>query len=126
MGECKPFVAALPFIRQFSHREEIMDKYIAVLPGNFGAKNSGIVSRDRARQWAESQLTGTKATKVIVAEVVETVELSAPPVAIKPFHPPGVPTHGDRVEARHNGPLQQWEDGKNGWDASAGATREDV
>lgn len=73
-----------------------MDKYVAY----YGNQVSGIISKDRARQWAEEKISTGRAKKVFITEMVETVEPTFPQITIKPFHPAGVPTHGDRVEAR--------------------------
>lgn len=46
---------------------------------------SGIQSKEKVLQWATELLGQVKVGKVHVAEVIEVVERSTPPISVKPF-----------------------------------------
>lgn len=59
-----------------------MKRYIAFS----GNSNSGIVTRETAREWALNWLTKNPNTlKVHIAEVVETADRDIPPITINQF-----------------------------------------
>ena len=58
-----------------------MKRYIAF----HNSSNSGIRSKEAALQWATELLGQGKVGLVHLAEVIETVERSAPPIEVKPF-----------------------------------------
>lgn len=47
--------------------------------------NSGIQTKEYATNWAQELLGQGKVSKVHIAEVIEVVERSAPPIEVKPF-----------------------------------------
>lgn len=50
-----------------------------------GSANSGIKSKEGATQWATELLGQGKVGHVHIAEIIEIVERSAPPITVKPF-----------------------------------------
>lgn len=58
-----------------------MKRYIAF----HNSMNSGIKSKEAALQWAQELLGQGKVGKVHIAEVIEVVERSAPPISVKQF-----------------------------------------
>ena len=50
-----------------------------------GSSNSGIKSKEAATQWATELLGQGKVASVHIAEIIEVVERSAPPILVKPF-----------------------------------------
>lgn len=59
-----------------------MNKFIAFN----GSSNSGIQTKEKAVEWASTTMTHHKVDKIHIAEVIEVVERTVPPVKVTPFH----------------------------------------
>lgn len=58
-----------------------MKKFIAF----HGTSNSGVQTREKALHWASDMLNTTKAGKIYLTEITDTIERANVPIEVKPF-----------------------------------------
>lgn len=58
-----------------------MKKYIAIN----GGSTSGIVTKEKAHEWARNQLAAQRVDKILIGEIIETVERTEPQIKVTSF-----------------------------------------
>lgn len=61
----------------------VSKSYIAFHSGS----QSGIQTHEKAMKWAQDQMTGGRVDKVHIAQIIEVVERSTPPITVSRFEP---------------------------------------